>query len=59
ILEPNRNRHGEACMDHHFGLIDIDWSREDPTVALQIRDITGRGRVSKRIRLSEIGFRSE
>lgn len=59
ILEPNRNRHGEACMDHHFGLIEIDWSGEDPAVSLHIRDITGRGRVHKRIRLSEIGFRRE
>ena len=56
ILEPNRNRHGEACMDHNFGLIDIDWMAKEPKVSLRIRDITGRGRVSKTIRLSELTF---
>ena len=52
ILEPNRNRHGEACMDHNFGMIDIDWSDPDPRVTLRIRDITGKNRANKSFRLS-------
>jgi hypothetical protein len=56
ILEPNRNRHGDACMDHHFGMIDIDWSQADPRVSLRIQDITGRARVRKSVLLSELKF---
>ena len=56
ILEPNRNRHGAACMDHHFGLIEIDWSAEHPSVSLRIHDITGGKRVEKTVQLSDLSF---
>jgi alkaline phosphatase D len=55
-LEPNQNRLGKACMDHHFGMIEIDWERDDPIVSLRIHDITGRARVNKNVRLSETNF---
>ena len=59
ILEPNQNRHGKACMDHHFGLIEVDLSEQDPRVELRIHDVTGRARVRKRIRLSELTFNEQ
>ncbi len=55
-LEPNRNRHGEACMDFHFGMIEVDWSSSSPTVDLRIHDMTGRARARKRVRLSTLQF---
>jgi alkaline phosphatase D len=56
ILEPNRNRIGQACMDHHFGFIEINWNAADPTVALHIKDVTGRARVKHTVRLSTLRF---
>lgn len=53
-LEPNRNRLGQACMDHHFGWIEIDWQQSDPRVALQVRDGTGRVRAKTSLRLSQL-----
>ena len=53
-VEPNQNRIGQACMDHHFGMIEIDWTQEDPLVALRIHDFSGRARVRKSVRLSEL-----
>ena len=58
-VEPNRNRHGEACMDFHFGMLDIDWNGNppgNPSVQLRIHDMTGRGRVRKTVRLSDLHF---
>ena len=54
-VEPNQNRHGDACSDFHFGMLDINWS-EDPSVQLRIHDMTGRGRVRKTVRLSDLQF---
>jgi alkaline phosphatase D len=56
ILEPNRNRVGQACMDHHFGFIEINWQDADPSVALHIKDVTGRARVKQNVRLSRLKF---
>ena len=56
ILEPNRNRVGQACMDHHFGFIEINWQDADPSVALHIKDVTGRARVKQNVRLSHLKF---
>jgi len=56
VLEPNRNRLGAACMDHHFGFIEIDWKPADPVVSLSIKDVTGRSRVKHSLRLSSLKF---
>jgi alkaline phosphatase D len=56
ILEPNRNRVGQACMDHHFGFIEINWHAPDPSVALHIKDVTGRARVKQNVPLSRLKF---
>jgi len=56
-LEPNRNRFGDACMDFHFGMIEVDWAaRPDPMIQLRIHDMTGRSRVRKYVRLRELQF---
>ncbi|MFN3188928.1 MAG: alkaline phosphatase D family protein [Aureliella sp.] len=56
VLEPNQNRHGDACMDHHFGMIEIDWTTNDPGISFRIHDATGKTRVSKTVQLSELSF---
>jgi alkaline phosphatase D len=53
IVEPNRNRVGEACSDFHFGMLDIDWSGS-PSVTFRIHDMTGRTRVRKSLKLNEL-----
>jgi alkaline phosphatase D len=58
-VEPNHNRHGDACMDFHFGMLEIDWEgnpSSGPSVQLRIHDMTGRGRVRKTVRLSDLKF---
>jgi len=54
-VEPNRNRYGDACMDFHFGMIEIDWT-DRPSIELRIHDMTGRGRVRKTVRLDSLRF---
>jgi len=40
--EPNDLRLGEVWAEGNFGVIEIDWSGEDPGVRLQIRDAEGK-----------------
>ncbi len=54
-VEPNQNRHGDACMDFHFGMLDINWTGS-PSVQLRIHDMTGRARVRKSIALQDLRF---
>jgi alkaline phosphatase D len=54
-VEPNRNRFGDACSDFHFGMIEITWS-DNPSIQFRIHDMTGRARVRKTVRLSELRF---
>jgi alkaline phosphatase D len=55
-VEPNRNRLGVACSDFHFGMLDIDWKAVQPTVTFRIHDMTGRARVKRTVRLSDLKF---
>lgn len=54
---PNENRIEGPIMDNHFGLIDIDWSKKDPTIQMRIYDVRKALRINKTIRLSEIQFK--
>lgn len=54
-VEPNGNRFGDACMDFHFGMLEINWFG-NPSVQFRIHDMTGRARVRKTVRLSELRF---
>lgn len=53
-VEPNRLRVGEAYRDNHFGMIEIDWSQEDPLIILQIIDTAGKSRNRHEVRLSDL-----
>ncbi len=55
IVEPNRNRFGDACSDFHFGMLNINWSA-NPTIEFRIHDMTGRARVRKSVKLGELKF---
>ncbi|MFO0941894.1 MAG: alkaline phosphatase D family protein [Pirellulales bacterium] len=56
-IEPNRNRIGNACPDFHFGMIEINWNAvPSPTITFRIHDMTGRGRVRKTVKLSDLQF---
>jgi alkaline phosphatase D len=54
-IEPNGNRLGEACSDFHFGMLQINWS-DSPSVQFRIHDTTGRSRVRRTVKLSELKF---
>jgi alkaline phosphatase D len=54
-VEPNQNRIGDACMDFHYGMLEIQWSA-NPSVQFRIHDMTGRARVRKSVRLNELRF---
>ncbi len=55
-IEPNRFRVGEVVRENHFGQIAIDWTLDDPEVALQVIDKTGRLRLDERLPLSRLRF---
>lgn len=51
---PNRRRIGTLDWTTNFGVIEIDWSRKDPLIRLQIRDEDGDLCLQKKIPLSEL-----
>ncbi len=53
---PNNNRIEGPVMENHFGLMTIDWQQIDPTIKMEIIDVSDNQRVEYTIRLSEIGF---
>lgn len=57
---PNDNRVDGPVMENHFGLITIDWEKEDPEITMEIWDVEGKERIERNIGLSELAFgRSE
>ena len=55
-LPPDINRHRTGAMnwDENFGLVDIDWERDDPVIRLEIRDAGGEVAVRKKLVLSDL-----
>lgn len=51
---PNRNRVGDYYSENNFGVIEIDWSREDPRMDLTIRDESGKVVIEQRVASSEL-----
>ncbi len=54
---PTENRHRAAPSTYHrenYGVITIDWKRDDPQLTLQILDIDSEPRIERAIRLSEL-----
>ena len=54
IAEINRYGISDVVRDNNFGLITIDWSAPNPTVALEIRDEQNRTRTQHTISLSAL-----
>jgi len=46
---PNKYREGPTYHDTNVGLINVDWSKPQPTVLLQLFDVDGKVRIEKRI----------
>lgn len=53
---PNINRVEGPIMENHFGMIDIDWSQDDPLISMMIYDVNNRMRIDRKVRLSELRF---
>jgi alkaline phosphatase D len=51
---PNDNRIAGAVMENHFGLLTIDWNKDDPTIKMEVHDVSGKLRFGKTINLSEL-----
>jgi alkaline phosphatase D len=52
--EPNRHRLSLIGGTDNFGLIEIDWGRSDPLIAMQLRDAEGHILSQRRISLSQL-----
>lgn len=53
---PNENRVDGPVMENHFGLITVDWTKEDANITMEIHDVSGNKRISRAIRRSELKF---
>lgn len=51
---PNENRIDGPVMENHFGLLIIDWKKEEPSVTMQIHDKSGKIRIDRTIGLGEL-----
>ncbi|MEM1451777.1 MAG: alkaline phosphatase D family protein [Planctomycetota bacterium] len=56
VIEPNVRRFGPAVAEHNFGMIEIDWFREDPSVELLSVDVTGAVRNRVPLAVSDLRF---
>nr|WP_299384200.1 alkaline phosphatase D family protein [Allomuricauda sp.] len=54
---PNKNRIEGAIMDNHFGLITIDWARENTEIKMETWDIHDNQRIEYTIPLQSIQFK--
>lgn len=52
--ETNRHRVGTMNWGNNFGMIQIDWTKTDPVIALQIYDEEGDINIQRKIRLSTL-----
>jgi len=53
-VEPNRFRVAALPYGNHFGMIQVDWSRSDPQISLQLRHEDGEIAVQARVSLSDL-----
>ncbi len=54
---PTENRSRAIPKTYHlenYGAVLIDWQKEDPEVRLQVLDHSGKSKIEKRLRLSEL-----
>jgi alkaline phosphatase D len=52
---PNENRIDGAVMENHFGLLTVNF-KKDSEIKMEIIDLSGKSRISRTIRLSELAF---
>ncbi len=55
---PNKNRIEGPIMDNHFGLLTIDWHKEDPKIIMETWDIQDNQRFEFTVNLSDISFKN-
>lgn len=53
---PNDNRIDGPVMENNYGLVTIDWSKEDPEITFQIFDKAKKKRIEKTVKLSDLKF---
>lgn len=53
VTPPNANRASEVLREQNFGLIGIDWS-DGPRIDLQVRDVHGKTRISRRLHARDL-----
>lgn len=53
---PNDNRIDGPVMQNHFGLLTVDWSRDNPEILVQIINARGEAKINRRIGLKELNF---
>lgn len=53
---PNDNRIEGPVMENNFGMITVEWSGENPEILIDIIDVEGNKRVSRKISLAELQF---
>lgn len=54
---PNNNRIEGPVMENHFGQLTINWSLKDPTIKMEIWDVSNNQRIEYSIQLSELQFK--
>jgi alkaline phosphatase D len=55
---PNSNRVGNVMREENFGMIEIDWTPQDPIVRLKACDRYGTAKIAKSITLSQLAPQS-
>ena len=53
---PNKNRLGQMFTEDNFGMILIDWERDDPQITLELRDVDNDLVMQNIMRLSELRY---
>jgi alkaline phosphatase D len=53
---PNDNRIDGPVMENHYGLLTIDWTKDDPAITMEIHDVDKKVRISRTIKLSDLQF---
>jgi alkaline phosphatase D len=53
---PNDNRIDGPVMENHFGILEVNWKNNDASIKMKIIDATGKERISRTIRRSDLNF---
>lgn len=56
-IEPNKFRVGDPCRLINYGMIHIDWEKNDPQLTLEVRNGDDKVVTDKKLKLSEISFK--